>query len=147
MKYLGFAALLLAPVLLVFWLRERHWAARARELRAILDSADALEQELQECRARLREIPALVANLPPAMTLSARATLIAEPQVQAALQDLLEHRLWIREHGANARLPELISAHAALVQSRAGLATQLQRLAEVCAELAEAREGMRAPER
>ena len=39
-------------------------------------------------RSRLREIPALVTTLPPAAQLSARATLVAEPQVQAALRDL-----------------------------------------------------------
>src|SRR5690606_30619230 len=112
--------------------------ARNRELRSILDHADALERELQECRARLREIPALVSHLPPSNALSAHATLTAEPQVQAALHDLLQHRLWLREHGGDASLEALRSAAAALIQSRERLATQLIRLGEVRAELIEA---------
>ena len=133
--YLLIAALLLAPVVVVIWLRERHLAARTRELRSVLDHADALETELQECRARLREIPALVSHLPPAVSLSAHATLAAEPEVQAALHDLLQHRLWLKQFGADASLQALCSASAALVKSREKLALQLQRLDEVRGDL------------
>lgn len=138
LDYLLIAALLLAPVVIVVWLRERHLAARTRTLRTVLDHADALERELQECRARLREIPALVSRLPPSISLSAHATLTAEPEVQAALHDLLQHRLWLRQFGANASLDELRSAAAALVHSRDQLATQLGRLGEVREDLASA---------
>lgn len=138
-QYLLIAALLVAPVVVVIWLRERHLSARSRELRSILDHADALESELQKCRARLREIPALVSRLPPALSLSAHATLTAEPEVQAALHDLLQHRLWLKQFGAEASLDALRSASAALVQSRQKLALQLQRLGEVCGELEQAR--------
>ncbi|MGB0135182.1 hypothetical protein [Dokdonella sp.] len=136
--YLLIAALLLAPIAIVVWLRERHLGARTRTLRSVLDHADALEQGLQECRARLREIPALVSHLPPSISLSAHATLTAEPEVQAALHDLLQHRLWLRQFGAEASLGELRSAEAALVHSREKLATQLERLGEVREELAAA---------
>jgi hypothetical protein len=138
LNYLLIAILLLAPIPIVIWLRERRWSARARELRNILDHADALESELQDCRARLREIPALVSHLPPSTSLSAHATLTAEPQVQAALHDLLQHRLWLRQHGADASIEELRTAAAALIHSRGKLAVQLDRLTEVRAELAEA---------
>lgn len=123
----------------VVWLRERNWSARARVLRGILDDADALELELQRCRTHLRELPALVSNLP--VDLSARATLTAEPQVQAALHDLLQHRLWLRQHGADASLQELRGAATALSQSRGRLAAQMQRLAQVRSELDQARIG------
>ena len=83
-RYLLIAALVLAPIAILIWLRERYMSARTRVLREILDHADALESELQECRSRLREIPALVSRLPPSASLSARATLAAEPEVQAA---------------------------------------------------------------
>ena len=139
-QYLLIAAILLAPVPIVIWLRERHLAARTRELRSVLDHADALESELQECRARLREIPALVSHLPPSISLSAHATLTAEPEVQAALHDLLQHRLWLRQFGADASLAALRSASAALVHSRQKLATQLHRLGEVRKELEQAGE-------
>lgn len=136
--YLLIAALLLAPIVIVVWVRERRLGARTHALRSILDHADALEEELQECRARLREIPALVSQLPPSISLSAHATLTAEPEVQAALHDLLQHRLWLRQHGADASLDELRSAAAALVRSRDKLALQLERLGEVREELASA---------
>ncbi|MEZ5462159.1 hypothetical protein [Dokdonella sp.] len=135
LNYLLIAALLLAPIVIVVWLRERHLSARTNALRSVLDHADALENELQECRARLREIPALVSQLPPSISLSAHATLTAEPEVQAALHDLLQHRLWLRQYGADASLDELRTAAAALVRSRDKLASQLERLGEVRQEL------------
>jgi hypothetical protein len=136
LNYLLIVALLLAPVAVVIGLRERRMGARTRELRHVLDNADALENELQECRLRLREIPALVSHLPPAISLSARATLTAEPEVQAALHDLLQHRLWLRQFGADASLEALRAARVALQQSREKLAAQLLRLDEVRRELA-----------
>ena len=136
LDYLFIAALLLTPVVIVIWLRERHLKARTNALRSILDNADALEAELQECRARLREISALVSQLPPSISLSAHATLTAEPEVQAALHDLLQHRLWLRQFGADASLDELRSAASALVRARDKLASQLERLGEVREELA-----------
>lgn len=137
-QYLLIAALLLTPVVVVVWVRERHLAARARELRRVLDHADALENELQECRRRLREIPAMVSRLPPAISLSAHATLTAEPEVQAALHDLLQHRLWLKQFGADASLQALKAASAALDTSRQKLAIQLQQLGEVRHDLEQA---------
>ena len=136
LDYLLIAALLLTPIVVVVWLRERHLRARTNALRSILDHADALEAELQECRARLREIPALVSQMPPSISLSAHATLTAEPEVQAALHDLLQHRLWLRQYGADASLDELRSAASALIRSRDKLASQLERLGNVREELA-----------
>jgi hypothetical protein len=129
------AALILAG----FHLRERALRRRPLLLAAIMDEADALEAELHACRARLREIPALVATLPPSAQLSARATLVAEPQVQAALRDLLSHRLWLKENATTATMPELESARRALSAAKAALAAQLDRLADVRSELEAAR--------
>jgi hypothetical protein len=126
-------------ILAGLWLRERELRRRPALLAAIMDEADALETELQECRARLREIPALVATLPPSAQLSARATLVAEPQVQAALRDLLSHRLWLKEHADTAAIHELEAARAALAAAKASLAEQLERLAAVRTELQAAR--------
>jgi hypothetical protein len=129
----------LTPIILFIWWRERRWSARTKALRTILDRADELESDLQECRIRLREIPSLINHLPPSHTLSARATLTAEPQVQAALHDLLQHRLWLRDHAADASLEALQAAALALGQSRDRLSEQLIRLGEVKAELVDAR--------
>ena len=126
-------------LLAAFALRDRSLRRRPMLLAAVMDEADALERELYECRARLREIPALVAALPPSAQLSARATLVAEPQVQAALRDLLSHRLWLKENAATATLAELRSAHEALATAKTALTAQLARLAEVRAELESAR--------
>jgi hypothetical protein len=126
-------------ILVGFVLREQRLRRRPLLLAAIMDEADALETELHECRARLREIPALVATLPPSAQLSARATLVAEPQVQAALRDLLSHRLWLKENAETATIAELESARAALAAAKSALAAQLDRLAEVRSELEAAR--------
>jgi hypothetical protein len=128
-----------ALILTGLQLRERKLRRRPLLLAQIMDEADALETELHECRARLREIPALVATLPPSSQLSARATLVAEPQVQAALRDLLAHRLWLKENAGTATIAELESARGALSGAKAALATQLERLAEVRSELEAAR--------
>jgi len=117
------------------WLRDRALRRRPRLLAEVMDEADALERELYECRSRLREIPALVAAMPPSSQLSARATLVAEPQVQAALRDLLSHRLWLKEHAATATLAELESARKALLTAKQALSNQLERLADVRADL------------
>ena len=127
------------------WLRERWLRRKPKLLAEIMDEADALERELYECRVRLREIPALVTTLPPSAQLSARATLVAEPQVQAALRDLLSHRLWLKEHASDASIRELESARNALAGANASLAAQLERLAEVRAELEAARAIQPAP--
>lgn len=141
MIYLIATAAVVALLLGAYWLRERLLRRRPQLLADVMDEADALERELYECRTRLREIPALVATLPPSAQLSARATLVAEPQVQAALRDLLSHRLWLKEHAATATIAELRSAHGALSTAKAALVTQLGRLAEVRAELEAAKGG------
>ena len=141
MIYLIATAAVVALLLGAYWLRERLLRRRPQLLADVMDEADALERELYECRTRLREIPALVATLPPSAQLSARATLVAEPQVQAALRDLLSHRLWLKEHAATATIAELRSAHGALSTAKAALVTQLERLAEVRAELEAAKGG------
>ncbi|GAA0719895.1 hypothetical protein [Dokdonella soli] len=130
-------------VVLLAWLRERQLRRKPRLLGEILDLADALERELLECRTRLREIPALTANLPPSDQLSARTTLAAEPQVQDALRDLLAHRLWLKEHATQATYTELLSARDALASTRSALATQLARLADVRADFEHTRATLR----
>lgn len=117
--------------MLAAWWRERRLHQRPRVLSEILDLADALERELLECRARMREIPALTANLTSAGHLSAHATLTAEPQVQDALRDLLAHRLWLKEHADTATIESLQAARDALTATRTSLARQLARLADV----------------
>ncbi len=135
---LPLAALAILTMLLA-WLRERRLHRRSVLLAQILDLADALERELLECRARLREIPALAAALSPAEHVSARATLAAEPQVQDALRDLLAHRLWLKDHASTASFDDLTRARDALIATRMALADQLARLASARAEVEQTR--------
>lgn len=141
--YILLICLVAAVALLALaWWRERRRRREAGLLGEILDLADALERELLECRARLREIPALATALPP--TESARATLTAEPLVQDALRDLLAHRLWLKDHAAAASRQELLSARGALMATHDALARQLDRLADVRSDLAQAAQAVRA---
>lgn len=129
-----FAALL--SVCAFAWLRERRLRGRARLLGEILDLADALERELLQCRARLREIPALTSRPRVAEQVSTHALLAIGPLVQGGLRDLLGHRLWLKEHAACAACCELLAARNALAATRGRLATQRVRLVEACADLA-----------
>lgn len=119
--------------------RERRLLRQRDLLGEILDLADALERELLECRARLREVPALAAATLSPEQLSARATLAAEPQVQDALRDLLAHRLWLKQNAATASETELVSARDALAATRQSLARQMERLADVRADFEQSR--------
>jgi hypothetical protein len=126
--------------LVAAWRRERRLLRQRDLLGEILDLADALERELLECRARLREVPALAAaTLSASEQLSARATLAAEPQVQDALRDLLAHRLWLKQNAAGASETELVSARDALAATRESLARQMERLADVRADFEQSR--------
>lgn len=130
---------ILLLVVLLAWLRELRLQRKPRLLDEILNLADALERELLECRARLREIAALAATLPPAEQFSTCTPLAAEPQVQEALRDLLAHRLWLKENTGSASLSELQSARDALAATRSTLAGQLARLADVRTEFEQSR--------
>jgi len=133
-------AVLALLVLLAARRRERRLLRQRDLLGEILDLADALERELLDCRARLREVPALAAaTLSASEQLSARATLAAEPQVQDALRDLLAHRLWLKQNSASASEKELISARDALAATRESLARQMERLADVRADFEQSR--------
>lgn len=126
--------LAIAVLILAFaWRRERGLRERSRLLGEILDRADTLERELLECRRRLRELEPLVPAGRRHSTPNPAAAV--EPQVQAALRDLLAHRLWIKEHAANARLDELRAAHTALGHARDTLARQLASLTEAQTDL------------
>jgi hypothetical protein len=73
--------------------------------------------------------------LPEEMSARADSALQTDAKVQAALKDLLAHRLWIQQHAATASLHELADAQRALDQSGATLQAQLDRLAAIAADL------------
>lgn len=77
----------------------------------------------------------MLVDLPEEMSADADFALAADHKVQAALRDLLQHRLWIKQHAADAPQAELDTAVQALAQSRLSMAQQLERLANVADEL------------
>ena len=129
------AALLLLPP----WLRTRRLRQRENMIRALLDGADALEARLQECRSRMQSLKEMLVALPEEMSERANTALSADDKVDAALKDLLAHRLWIQQNAATATLQELEAARVALAQSGATLQAQLDRLAAISDDLQRAR--------
>ena len=135
MPYLLIVAFAAAVILAFVGLRELRWHRRERTLRALLDGADALEVQLQECRVRMQRLRGMLAILPEEMSAEANSALSADTKVQAALKDLLAHRLWIQQHAADATQQQLDAARGAMAQSSATLSAQLDRLAAIAAEL------------
>lgn len=138
MTYFFAIAAIAVPLLIFFWLRERSWHRRETAIRSLLDGADMLEAQLVECRERMQVLRGMLADLPEEMSADADFALAADNKVQAALRDLLEHRLWIRQHAPEARQAALDQAIGALEQSRAAMAQQLGKLAGITQELREA---------
>lgn len=108
---------------------------RERSLRHLLDRADALEALLKTARERMGAMREVVQRVPADIAAVAHASLDAEPQVQQALRDVLEHRLWISKHGLTATQAELDRACAAMDRAYASIADQLARLENAGAEL------------
>jgi len=127
-------------VLTIFWLRERAWRRRQTAISALLDGADALEAQLQECRQHMQRLRGMLTVLPEEMSADADNALAADNKVQAALKDLLAHRLWIKQHAGEAAPHELDAARVALEQSSSTLAAQIARLTAIAADLERAQE-------
>ena len=123
---------------IAFALRERRWRRRETAIRALLDGADALERQLLTCRERMQTLRGMLQDLPEEMIVDADEALTADDKVQAALRDLLQHRLWIKQHAVDAGQPTLDTAVAALRQSQRAMSAQLERLAEITRALQEA---------
>ena len=100
-------------------------------------SADALEQLLHRTRDRMSEMRRVVDRVPSDIAAEAHASLDAQSQVQQGLRDVLEHRLWISQHGLTAPQKELDIACHAMDRAYANIADQLGRLESAGAELAD----------
>ena len=135
--YLLLAALATALLLFV-WLRQRRWRRHQHAIRALLDGADALEAQLQDCRQRMQRLRGMLSILPEEMSADADGALSADAKVQAALKDVLAHRLWIKQYAADASLQQLAAARSALDQSGATLRALIERLTEITADLVRA---------
>ncbi|MBS0557437.1 MAG: hypothetical protein JSR27_08500 [Proteobacteria bacterium] len=133
--YLIIIAAGLVLALLIVWLHGRRLQRRDGAIRGLLDGADSLERQLQECRERMQHLRDMLTVLPEEMSARADSALQADAKVQAALRDLLAHRLWIQQRAATATQAELDAARSALDQSGTTLQAQLDRLAAIAADL------------
>lgn len=133
------AALTLASLVVIglLW-RLLQLRRRQDHLRRIMDSADALETELHTCRERMQNMHRWVSTLPSTLTSEALATLNLDPLVQQALRDLLQQRLWLRDHGTAAPLADLKRKREDIERSRRTLAEQMGKLEEAGEALAAA---------
>lgn len=143
MVYLLLIAVAAALPVLYLLVRQRQWRRRESAMRRLLDGADALEAQLFACRARMQELKSMLAVLPEEMSADANVALTADDKVQAALRDLLAHRLWIKQRAAEAMPAELDAACSAIEQSHALMQAQLTRLDAIAAELAAAQSSAR----
>jgi hypothetical protein len=136
--YFPVIAIAASLFLLYAWYRQHKWSRRERAIRGLLDGADALEASLQKCRGRMQRLKTMLSVLPEEMSADANTALTADDKVQAALRDLLAHRLWIQQHASSATQGQLDKAFAAIEQSRRLMEAQLARLDGIAAELAKA---------
>jgi hypothetical protein len=96
-----------------------------RALRILHIEADALERDLKECRVRLERAHAAM-SIGPNRTAAGESD--ARSAIDAALRELLAHRLWLRDRAGDANQHELDAAVAAIGKARAALGGQLQAL-------------------
>lgn len=133
----GLVVLALLALMMV-WVSSR---TRRRELaiRAFLDTADALEQDLQQCKKKMQRIEAWVAALPSEDVRRVGFSLNSEASVQEALKLLLSQRIWLRDQHESASLDQLNSASANLDKSRASLTEHMTKLESMRIELERAK--------
>ncbi|HEX7348770.1 MAG TPA: hypothetical protein VF264_03855 [Rhodanobacteraceae bacterium] len=114
---------IIACALIVFLLLRQMRHQRA--LRTLYLEADALEHDLKECRSRLQRAHASM-SLNPNQPAAGEAE--AHQAVNAALRELLAHRLWLRDEADNANQHDLDAAVSAIGKVRGALGQQLREL-------------------
>lgn len=137
MNYLQLAIILIGAVALLAVVLHQRSLRRERSLRHLLDRADALEVLLHRTRERMKEMRQVVDRVPQDIAAEAHASLDAKDQVQQGLRDVLEHRLWISQHGLTAPQKELDTACRAMDRAYNNIAERLGQLESAGAELAD----------
>jgi hypothetical protein len=132
---IGLAFLTIAVPLL---LRHRALQLRQRTLERMLDLADAVETLLDRSKEKMEAMQPLVQRIPADIAAEAQASLASSLPIREAKRDVLQHRLWIQQHGASASQGELDRACAALARARERLDAQLVELEHVGSDLASA---------
>lgn len=127
----------LAIVLPMFW-RHRGLLRRQRTLARMLDLADEIERLLGRSQERMAAMRPIVQRVPADIAAEAQASLESSLPIREAKRDILQHRLWIQQHGASASQQELDLACAALARVSVRLDSQLAELETVGSDLASA---------
>ena len=134
-------ALLLAGLVLIvvvatpLLVKERARLHRQRTLERMLDLADEVEALLDRSQERMQAMRPLVQRVPADIAAEAAASLQGALPIREAKRDVLQHRLWIQQHGASASQAELDKACAALARVRERLDAELAELAAVGSDL------------
>jgi len=138
MAYLLLSGLLLAAIALpLLWLHARRMRRRDT-LAELLDLADLVEALLDRSQERMRSLRPLMERVPADIAVGANASIGGSLPVLEAKRDLLQHRLWIREHAETATQAELDQARAAMSRVRARLGNELSDLEMVRSDLKQA---------
>lgn len=105
--------LALLAVAVSIWLAlRRRPDPRQRAMREVLDAADALEARLRAARA---EIEAVAGEQD------------ADP-VGAAMLEMLRQRVWLRDHGGEASVEQLVEVRAEIDEARYRIEQQLAKI-------------------
>jgi hypothetical protein len=135
-------AILLAGLALAaatpFIVQNRARLRRQRTLSRLLDLADEVEALLDRSAERMAAMRPLVQRVPADIAAEAAASLQSSLPIREAKRDVLQHRLWIQQHGGSASQDELDKACAALARVSERLDAQLAELENVGSDLAHA---------
>ena len=125
----------LAIVVPMLW-RHRATLRRQRTLERLLDLADEVEVLLDRSKEKMAAMRPLVQRIPADIAAQAQASLESSLPILEAKRDVLQHRLWIQQHGGSATQLELDRACAALVRVSERLQGELAELETVGSDLA-----------
>ena len=129
--------LVLAVGVPLVW-RDRAAMNRQYTLARMLDLADEVEKLLNLSQERMAAMRPLVERVPADIAAAAQASLEGSLPIREAKRDVLQHRLWIQQHGGSASQAELDKACATLARVIERLQGQLAELETVGSDLASA---------
>jgi len=125
----------LAIVVPMLWLH-RAAVRRQRTLARMLDLADRVEVLLDRSQEKMAAMRPLVQRIPADIAAEAQTSLARSLPIREAKRDVLQHRLWIQQHGGSASQFELDRACAALARVSERLQGELAELETVGSDLA-----------
>lgn len=103
--------IVLAGIAVIAFITRQRAQRRQSVIRSVLDAADALEAQLRTARSAIEAVAGDEVN-----------------PVRAAMEDLLQQRLWLRENAEHASVEQLDKVRRALDAARSQLEQQLQQI-------------------